>query len=379
MRRFVRLGTVLAALVAAAVPAPAGAVVAATPRHSVGFNDTVRAIAYSGGTAYVGGDFTTGWLDGHSTRRGYLAAVDVASGALLGWAPSLDGPVTALAVAGTRLYVGGAFTSVDGQPRRHLAALDARTGAVDPGFRDTVASPPDVLAAGFGRLYVGGDFASADNRPFGPVAAFGLAGGGLDTGFRPALDGTVRAVAIGADRVYLGGMFTRVDGSGSHPRLAAVAPATGALDRGFGGGSPSPVRDIAVGPRGVYAALAGGGGRLAGYALDGRYGWAVQADGDFQTVAVLGDAIYGGGHFDNACSTLRTGLNGVCLDGHTPRGKLLAADPTGHLLPWSPLANSTRGVGVLAADPAHGVLAAGGAFTAFDTTHVQQRFALFTS
>lgn len=373
----VRLGTVLAAVVAAAVPSAAGAVVAATPRHSVGFNDTVRAIAYAGTTAYLGGDFTTAWLDGTTTSRGYLAAVDTTTGRLTGWAPTVDGAVTAIAVAGREVYVGGSFTTVDGQPRRHLAALDAGTGALVAGFRDSVSSPPQALATGFGRLYVAGDFATADNQPAGPVAAFGLAGG-LDGGFKPVLDGGVHALAVGQGRVYVGGEFHQVDGSAANPRLAAVAPASGGLDASFAGGAPVIVRGLAAGPQGVYAGLSGAGGRLAGYDLSGRLDWAVQADGDLQSVAVLGNAVYGGGHFDNACSTARTGLNGACLDGGTPRGKLLAADLSGHLLPWSPEANSTRGADVLAANPATGTLAAGGAFTTFAGTLTQQRFALFT-
>jgi hypothetical protein len=374
-RGLVRLGVVLTAVGVAAVPSAAGAVVAAVPRHTVGFNDTVRAIAYGAGTVYLGGDFTAGWLDGSTTRRGYLAAVDVATGRLTGWAPTVNGPVTAIAVTGNEVYVGGAFTTVDGQSHRHLAALDT-AGALVAGFRDSVSSPPDALVTGFGRLYAAGDFATADNQPAGPVAAFGLAGG-LDGGFKPVLDGSVHALAVGANRIYLGGMFGQVDGSAAHPRLAAVAPASGALDGGFAGGSAVNVRSLAVGPQGVYAGVSGAGGRLVGYNLAGRLSWNVQADGDLQSVAVLGSAVYGGGHFDHACSTLRTGVNGVCLDGSTPRGKLLAADLTGHLLPWSPAANSTRGAGVLAADPARNTLAAGGAFTTFNTTTTQQRFALF--
>lgn len=373
-----RLGVVLAiAAPAAVVPSAAGAVVplAATPRQSVSFNNTVQAIGFAGNTAFVGGQFTAGWQDNRTVQRDYLAAVDVTTGQLTAWAPTVNGPVTTIAVAGHEVYLGGSFTTVDGQPHRHLAALDASTGALAPHFWDTVSSPPEALAAGFGRLYVGGDFNTADNQPAAHLVAFALAGG-LDGGFTPKLDGDVHALALGADRVYVGGVFHHVDGSGAHPRLAAVAAGSGALDSGFAGGAPVIVRGLAAGPQGVYAGLSGSGGRLYGYDLAGRHDWSVQTDGDFESVAVMGDTVYGGGHFDHACSTPRVGVKGVCLDGSTPRGKLLATDLAGHLQPWSPGGDSIRGAMALVADPAHGMLAAGGDFIHFNGT-LQQRFAIF--
>ena len=63
-------------------------------------------------TVYVGGDFTK--LDGVGAAR--AGAVSAATGALLPWAPALNGSVNSVAVApdDSRVLVGGYFTTVNG-------------------------------------------------------------------------------------------------------------------------------------------------------------------------------------------------------------------------------------------------------------------------
>jgi hypothetical protein len=93
----------------------------------------VRALARSGDTLFMGGDFTS--AGGFPLNR--LAAVDVVSGsASSSWNPSADKSVRALAVSdavGTpgRLYVGGGFSTIAGStdpsvglPRNNFAAFE---------------------------------------------------------------------------------------------------------------------------------------------------------------------------------------------------------------------------------------------------------------
>ena len=62
--------------------------------------------------------------------RGHVASFRTASGALdVNFAPRVQGQVTALALASTKVFVGGAFATVNGQSRQSLAALDAINGS----------------------------------------------------------------------------------------------------------------------------------------------------------------------------------------------------------------------------------------------------------
>ena len=81
-----------------ALPGPAGAVVAPL-RTGVASqcqtNGRVNAVAYLGGTVYLGGSFT----QVNNTTRNRLAACDAATGNLLSWNPNANGVVRALKVS----------------------------------------------------------------------------------------------------------------------------------------------------------------------------------------------------------------------------------------------------------------------------------------
>ena len=66
-------------------------------------NSTVIALAVSGSTVYAGGTFST--IGGQS--RGRIAALDAGSGLATAWDPEANGYVMALAVSGSTVYVGG--------------------------------------------------------------------------------------------------------------------------------------------------------------------------------------------------------------------------------------------------------------------------------
>src|SRR5690242_6862053 len=88
-------GVVGAAVAALGAAAPAQAAVSSTPDALPGFNGTVLAVAYSGNTLFVGGDFTSVVVKGKAIVRDRLAAVDARTGELLSWAPAADGRVKA--------------------------------------------------------------------------------------------------------------------------------------------------------------------------------------------------------------------------------------------------------------------------------------------
>jgi hypothetical protein len=349
-------------MVAWSVPANAAVdTVSDVPDHTIGFNAAVFAVAYGGNTIYVGGDFTAAIIDGHSTARNRLAAIDANTGALLPWDPNADAQVRAIAVDGPNVYVAGTFNHLGLTARDGLARLDAVTGAVSGGFVHTMTGYPRALAVGNGRLYVGGLFSAIDGVARSNLVAFTTSTGAVDSGWAPRTNDRVNALLATSTRVYVGGVFTLLNGVSGTPRLRAVDPSTGAYLSTWRPPAQYEVFNVAEGPSGVYAAAAGPGGRGYGFNLStGALMFTRTADGDVQAVNVMGDTVYFGGHFDNVCKSALTGTQGSCVDGNIPRRKAFATEATGALLAWNPDIQGINGVHQFAIDPANHRIAAGG-------------------
>ncbi len=232
------------------------------------FNGEVQAIAATSSAVYVGGAFTS--YRGAPASR--LAKIDPATCALdapFSFSGGFNDTVSALAVDGNDLYVGGAFTSyrgVAGNANR-IAKLHATTGVLSPAFNPTANNGFDLdvsaLALTATHVYVGGAFtrykgiAGSANR----IAKLDRADGGIDAVFSPATgngfqDGVVSAIAVTGADVFAGGSFTQYRGAaGSANRIAKLNPTTGVLDGTFSpapNGFDAPVRALAVGGASLY-------------------------------------------------------------------------------------------------------------------------------
>ncbi|MBI2618691.1 MAG: fibronectin type III domain-containing protein, partial [Ignavibacteriales bacterium] len=118
----------------------------------------------SGSTVYAGGLFTS--IGGQTRNR--IAALDASTGLATSWNPNANSNVYALAVSGSTVYAGGAFTSVGGQTRNYIAALDASTGGAtswDPNANGGVVELAFDLANA--RVYAGGAFTGVLNNAYG--------------------------------------------------------------------------------------------------------------------------------------------------------------------------------------------------------------------
>ncbi|MQA80477.1 MAG: PKD domain-containing protein [Streptosporangiales bacterium] len=144
------------------------------------------AIAKVGGKVVVGGSFTTVANRGSSTvlTRNRILAFDAATGVVdTAFAPSLSGSaVNALWPGpGDSVYVGGAFSSVNGTSRRNVALLDTDTGAVVSSFAPAATNGVvNTLRTVGDRLLVGGNFTTAGGVAHGGLASLDEATGALD-------------------------------------------------------------------------------------------------------------------------------------------------------------------------------------------------------
>ncbi|HEV3497381.1 MAG TPA: hypothetical protein VHA34_13630, partial [Actinomycetes bacterium] len=292
------LAVVSAVALSVALSGPAGAVVSANPDDGTcDANDgRVNAVAYLGGTVYLGGSFTS--VDGQPRSR--LAACDATSGNLLSWNPSANGVVRALKVspAGTRIYVGGDFTVVNGVSRARVAAIHPTSGNAfgwSPYVNNSVKS---ITTSNSGAtVYVGGDFTSAEGAGRRHLAAFNATSGNL-TSLKPTISNgtgnfaTVLTMDVSADgnTLYFAGDFALVNGS-SRRNAAAVSSGVGTLRAWSPSSTADVVGDLTVSASGrtVFVGGRATGGYVQAYGptAGGSPVWNVGTNGDVEALAII--------------------------------------------------------------------------------------------
>lgn len=226
---------------ASAAPGPAAArpasAVTADALPTVQVNGVVWSQAVVGNTVYAGGSFTNARPAGaapgvSTTARSNLLAYTLSSGVLVSaFAPTFNFQVLAVAASpdGSRVYVGGQFTTVNGGTRNRLVALNATTGAVISSFAVNVGGTVKAIVAAGDKVYVGGLFTVANGRPRSRLAAFSASNGAL-TSWNPGADYTVNAMVMAPDssRLVVGGAFQHLGGGAAYG-LGSVNLTTGTL------------------------------------------------------------------------------------------------------------------------------------------------------
>lgn len=175
-------------------------------------NAGVNSLAISGTTVYVGGLFTT--IGGQNRTR--LAALDASSANVLAWNPGSSGSALSLGVFGSSIYVGGNFVSVGGQVRNGIAAIDATTGTVTSWNPNITSASPTInsIVVNGGTVYFGGNFTAVNSTTRNRAAAVDAATGTVLTSWDPNVNGTVNAMVLhSSNTMYMGGQFSQVNGA----------------------------------------------------------------------------------------------------------------------------------------------------------------------
>ena len=277
--------------------------------------------AVVGNTVYVVGEFKNarpfGAADGENESPRYNAmAFDITTGALLDWAPKVNGKISAVEASadGSTIYLGGNFTSVNDETAYRVAAVDA-AGKRKPLAASANGAVMDLeLSPDGSTLYMSGSFTQINSSARQRAGAVDLKTQKVNS-FAPAVDDfMVRSITVAADNsaVAIGGSFTTVggssdgygvailekDGSLRHTNVASVV---------HNGGKDSGIMSLKSDSKGLYG---------VGYSQEGtfegmfRASWTtgdidLMADchGDTYDVLPTNDVIYVASHAHD-CSNI---------------------------------------------------------------------------
>lgn len=275
-----------------------------------GLNNKVYAIETVGANVYVGGFFTGA---GGNAQANYIARWDgaawqplstLASNVLTNW-------VGCILSVGPSLYVGGGFTNAGGNAdadyiaRWDGAAWSPLVETGGGGLNGNVLTM-DVMG---GALYVGGAFTQVDGMT-GRMARWNTtpatpAWNGLSNGLK-TVEGYgygVETIVVSGSDVYVGGGFQN---AGGNPAADNIARWDGSSWHDVGGGISGTVYDIVVEGPNVYVvgSFQKAGGVVVNHVArwDG-VAWHALGEGvnnTALTIAVEGPDVYVGGEFDHA-------------------------------------------------------------------------------
>jgi large repetitive protein len=382
-------------------------------------NGEIWDIEEIGSNVYIAGSFSairnnTGTNTTSYTRPG-LAMYNLDTGLVsTAFAPSINGGVDSVEASpdGTKIFVGGNFSTVSGQTRRDIVSLNPTTGAVNTGFTANADGKVAEIAVSNSTVYMGGTYTHVNGVAKGSLAAVNINTGAVISNFSNDLTGGigtngtagVQRLVLSPDQTKLMVVHTAKQIAGQDRYGAALINATtnqllpwntnlwkdnlqyvGGIQRAYGG---------AISPDGSYFVVTSGSGgdrppindTVIAFPMDGGADpsnvqplWITRCFDSVYSVAISEKAVYVGGHFawnesptapdpwpglDNVGYGTGQGLSAYALgDAVVRRDHLGALDPTtGHALEWNPGSLSVEGNKAMEVTPR-------GLFTGGDTMY----------
>ncbi|MCP3911808.1 MAG: hypothetical protein GY713_12735 [Actinomycetia bacterium] len=379
----------------AAGPGDHGQVVPSTPRSDtpVVLDGKVYAHALLGDRVVVGGSFTQIELaDGSITNQPYLFAYDVNTGAFdPSFDPVLDKEVLDVEASdlGDGVFIAGRFTQIDGVEKGRVAKLTPQ-GEIDTRFNASVDAKVLAIDDDGSRLYLGGNFTTANGSTRSSFAAVHAVTGSLDAlvaelsgPLGQADSGAVRSLDVHPDGSALLIAHSSRYVNGAHqPALAQIDLATNTVTgwqtdwyweaRHRCTEGAVQVRDAEYSPDGSYFVVTEKGAylcdKVVAFPTADTAGleenlWVTAAFDSVYSVGVSDTAVYVGGHFCflDDLGPIRTAdvaaypfvdKPAACApggnqdtDGVAARYQVAALDPaTGDPMGWNPGVNSQEAV-----------------------------------
>ncbi len=206
-----------------------------------GFNTTlvctcgtvsVNALAISGSRLIIGGDFTS--VNGVSgAGRTYLSAVNLSNGSNVSWSASVNSTVFALAVDGSgNVFAGGSFTFSGASSRQRLAKFSS-SGTLNAWIKHANSTVTSLaILNSSSRLLAGGYFTTIGSTTSQYIAKLSTTDNtnAPVSGWNPEPNGNVNAILVDGGKVYFGGNFNTIFTNStpvSRASLAAVDSANG--------------------------------------------------------------------------------------------------------------------------------------------------------
>ncbi len=268
----------------------------------------VSAMALDGGWLYLGGEFQVV----NNVSLPFVARVNATTGAVdATWRPAPNGDTVDMAVAPGGLVLSGAFSRVGGLPRSRVALI-ATTGpsagrAVEA-WKCDADNQVDSVVVNAGKIYMGGRFKKLNSTVIQYLARVDAATGTVEPAWNPSPAFDVYDLATDGTHLYCAGSFSRI-GPGGPAFLSRLTLASGSVDQSW---APAPngfVTDIAISGDSVYAAgtwLTFGGvahrwiGRAVKATGVGDPAWVPPVDGVVAALASDGAiGVWAGGRIDS--------------------------------------------------------------------------------
>jgi trimeric autotransporter adhesin len=156
---------------------------------------------------YLVGAFT---YCGDAVTR-HVAVYDPRSGRFSALGEGVNAPASQISISGNDVYISGSFTQAGDAPALRLARWDGQRWS-SPG---NISYPHAALAAVPGGVYVGAAFTEIDGLIVNNIAYWKKDGGewqALGSGDAVGTDGAVRALAVGSDGLYVAGRLNLAGG-----------------------------------------------------------------------------------------------------------------------------------------------------------------------